>query len=111
MAPLRERFVSTRRRKRMPAAIRARAERGREENVDDERRRLALRLDAELRSACGGESVTRAVIGTIAAALLRRHGHQRLGFARVGDYAKERLGISGRELESLAFVANRLAEL
>src|SRR5439155_26570497 len=53
----------------------------------------------------------RTVLGRPADAFLWRDGHHKLGFAKLGDYARERLGISGRELQELAHVARRLAEL
>ena len=42
---------------------------------------------------------------------MRRLAHQRLGFTRIDDYARERLGISGRELQELARVARALDAL
>ena len=38
-------------------------------------------------------------------------GWERLGFARLGDYAIERLGVSARSLQDLSHVDGRLAEL
>jgi hypothetical protein len=51
------------------------------------------------------------VVGRLATAFLRRRGQQALGFARLDDYARERLGLSGRELQSLATVAQRASAL
>jgi hypothetical protein len=44
-------------------------------------------------------------------AFLRRRGHQRLGFARLGDYTRERLGLGAREVQELARVATQLEAL
>lgn len=68
-------------------------------------------LDAWLRRLAGQDARCRSVIGRLAGVFLRRHGPERLGFARADDYARERLGLSGRELASLASVAGRLARL
>ena len=56
------------------------------------------------------EARTRREIGRLAARFLAVSGHNRLGFSRIGDYCTERLGISGRELQSFAFVASKLEE-
>src|SRR6266851_9999465 len=40
-----------------------------------------------------------------------RRAHQRLAFVRLDDYARERLGLSGRELQDLGRVAERLTVL
>lgn len=53
----------------------------------------------------------RVVLGRLAATFLRRQGQHALGFARLGDYSRERLGLSARELQSLAAVVERLARL
>lgn len=68
----------------------------------------ALLLDGWLRRLAGQEARCRAVLGGLARAFLRRRGQSRLGFARVEDYARERLGMSGRELHSLATVMGRM---
>jgi hypothetical protein len=51
------------------------------------------------------------VLGRLARSLLQRHGHHKLGFARLGDYARERLGVSAREVQDLARVADGLERL
>jgi hypothetical protein len=76
-----------------------------------ERGRLAATVDRELREACRAEAAARLAMGGIACELLRRRAYRRLGFARLGDYARERLGVSARALESAARVATRLEEL
>src|ERR1043166_3140088 len=77
--------------------------------MPDERRHLirdecALVLDRYMRRPARQESLCRRVLGRIASSFLRRRSHHRLGFARLGDYTRERLGISGRELQSVAQV-------
>lgn len=67
-------------------------------------------LDGWLRRLARQESVCRRVVGQLAA-FLRRRGHQRLGFARLGDYTRERLGLGAREVRELARVATRLEAL
>jgi hypothetical protein len=47
----------------------------------------------------------------VALAFLQRQSHHELGFARLGDYCRERLGISARELQSVARVVAGLAGL
>jgi hypothetical protein len=81
-----------------------------------ERRRLdrdlcAELLDGLLRRLARQEALCRRVLGRLAAILLHRQGHQRIGFARLDDYARERLGLSGRELQDLARVMQRLPDL
>src|SRR5438105_5791877 len=82
----------------------------------DQRRHLvrdecALLLDGYLRRLACQEARGRGVLGAVARAFLGQKGQHALGFARVGDYARERLGLSARELQSLAHVATRLAAL
>jgi len=71
----------------------------------------ALVLDGWLRRLAAQESRCRIVIGRLAHAFLLRRGHHDLGFARLGDYARERLGLSAREVQSLATVSARLERL
>src|ERR1051326_1680368 len=73
-----------------------------------ERARLAHATDVELRVAARSEAAARRELGGAAQPFLVRRGYQRLGFVRVSDYTRERLGISGRALESAAWVASRL---
>jgi hypothetical protein len=82
-----------------------------DDTIEVEQRELAIQVHHRVRVLSGREAIARLTIGAIAGALLRARAYQRLGFARRGDYAQERLGISGRELASLAFVARRLGEL
>jgi hypothetical protein len=71
----------------------------------------ALVLDQWLRRLARQEALGRCVLGRIASVFLARRSHHRLGFARLGDYARERLGISGRELQSVAHVTASLERL
>ncbi len=68
-------------------------------------------LDAAVYKLARGEALARLELGRAAARFSALRGWEPLGFSRLGDYARERLGISGRELSSFAFVATRLAEL
>ena len=82
----------------------------------DELRRLdradaALVIDGYLRRLSSQEARCRRVLGTLASDFLRRRAHHALGFVRVDDYARERLGLSGRELQSAACVIDGLRRL
>jgi hypothetical protein len=76
-----------------------------------DRDEAALLLDGYLIGLSRRESVCRLLLGRLTDSLLRTRAHHRLGFARLGDYALERLGISGRELELVAQVWRKLREL
>ena len=71
----------------------------------------ALVLDGWLRRLAAHEARCRMVLGTLAERFLARRGCHELGFARLGDYTREQLGLSARELQSLATVSARLARL
>src|SRR5256885_1408955 len=71
----------------------------------------ARRLDAALRKLSRQQALCRRVMGRLAHAFLERKGQHALGFARLGDYSRERLGLSAREVQSLAAVAERAASL
>ncbi|HLY38385.1 MAG TPA: HNH endonuclease signature motif containing protein [Candidatus Binatia bacterium] len=71
----------------------------------------AALLDGYLRRLASQESRCRLLLGELAAAFLQRSGHHELGFARLGDWARERLGRSSREVQSLASVHTRLEGL
>ena len=81
-----------------------------------QRRRLdrdlcAQLLDRLLRRLARQEALCRGVLGRLAQYFLAKRAHQRLGFVRLDDFARERLGLSGRELQELARVAQRLQAL
>src|SRR5438876_9317260 len=71
----------------------------------------ALAVDGWLRRLAAQDARGRTVLGRLAQAFLRRRGHYQLGFGRLGDYSRERLGVSARELQSLATVNARLERL
>ena len=71
----------------------------------------ALVVDGWLRRLAAQDARGRTVLGGLAQAFLRGRGHYQLGFSRLGDYSRERLGISARELQSLATVCARLERL
>ncbi len=68
-------------------------------------------LDPWLRRLARQDALARQVAGRLAAAFLRSKGHRLLGFARLGDYTRERLGLGAREMQELARVATRLSAL
>ena len=71
----------------------------------------ALVLDGYLRRLAAQEARCRVVLGRLGRVFLERRGQHLLGFARLGDYARERLGLSARELQSLASVTERMEQL
>ncbi len=72
---------------------------------------VAGEIDRWLRELGHQEARCRAVFGRLAAVFLRQRAAQRLGFRRMDDYARERLGISARELQSAARVVTVLGGL
>ncbi len=87
-----------------PAAVDDRA-------LQSERARFAAGIDVELRLACRSEAAMRRELGCAARVFLHRRLYRRLGFVRLSDYARERLGISGRTLQAAAWLATRLDAL
>jgi hypothetical protein len=79
--------------------------------LQSERERFAAGLDLELRLACRSEAATRRELGDAARAFVRARAYRRIGFARLRDYARERLGVSAGTLQSAAWLARRLDEL
>src|SRR5213076_662888 len=71
----------------------------------------ATLLDGYLRRLARQEARARRVLGTLAHGFLRRRHHHDLGFARLRDYTRERLGLSARELQTLAHVVQGMARL
>src|SRR3989441_11588166 len=71
----------------------------------------ALQLDGYLRRLARQEAVCRRVLGRLARTFLACRYHHQLGFARLGDYTRERLGLSARQVQDLARVAERLERL
>src|SRR5262249_50225122 len=68
-------------------------------------------LDGYLRRLASQRARCRAVFGRLARYFLGRSGHHELGFARLGDYSRQQLGMSARELQSLAAVSAGLERL
>src|SRR5438128_1721138 len=83
----------------------------REDRCRLDRGACAQLLDSYLRRLARQDTLCRRVLGRLAVAFLARDGHHQLGFAKLADYARERLGLSGREFQELARVARRLGEL
>ncbi|MEO6027585.1 MAG: HNH endonuclease signature motif containing protein [Candidatus Binatia bacterium] len=79
--------------------------------LQSERARFAASLDLELRLACRNEATMRRELGEAARAFVHRRAYRRLGFVRLSDYARERLGVSARTLQSAAWLATRLDAL
>ena len=79
--------------------------------IQSERVRFAAKLDLELRLACRGEATIRRELGCAARELIGRRSYRRLGFVRLSDYARERLGVSARTLQSAAWLETRLDAL
>jgi hypothetical protein len=76
-----------------------------------DRDQAARLLDDLLRQVATQEAAHRLKLGSLASGLQKSHGYHRLGFARIGDYAVERLGISGRQLQLAATVRRKLDAL
>src|SRR6185295_4032926 len=72
---------------------------------------IAMRIDVELQAQCRTEAACRHELGRAADLLLRGRAYRRLGFVRLSDYARERLGMSGRTVQAAAWVARRLEKL
>jgi hypothetical protein len=94
---------------RVPPAILARP--WRDELRHIERGACAVLFDGHLCRLARQEAACRRVLGTLAASFLLRQAYHRLGFVRLGDCTRERLGISARELQSMARVATKLEGL
>src|SRR5438445_420537 len=71
----------------------------------------ALVLDGYLRRLASQNARCRAVLARLARRFLARSGHHELGFARLGDYGLQQLGMSAREIQSLAAVSMALDHL
>jgi hypothetical protein len=71
----------------------------------------ATAIDADLRRLAYSEASARLALGALAKVFSVRQGHHDLGFARIGDYTRERLGISSSSFYELAEVATSLGSL
>ena len=81
------------------------------ERANGARRAAAFLVDRCLRELSRSEARTRRALGELIDGLRRRRGHVDLCFSRFGDWARERLGISGGEADALAKVARGLRNL
>jgi hypothetical protein len=70
-----------------------------------------LELDAQLAAYVRARGPLRRALAAVAGRLVAARGWERLGFARLRDYAVERVGLSARSVQDLACVDARLAEL
>jgi len=68
-------------------------------------------LDRSLGALCRERGPLRAVLAHIASRLVFVRAWERIGYARLSDYAVECLGISARSVRSLAEVGTKLGEL
>lgn len=71
----------------------------------------ARTIDRELSHLARDDGAARLVLGRLLNRFVQMGGWEHFGFSRLGDYGAERLGWSGRQLDQLALVARRLAEL
>src|SRR5690606_6894148 len=72
---------------------------------------VAQSVLARLEALARRRAPLRRALARIAGRFVAARAHERLGFARVADYARERAGVSGRQLQDLAHVDARLAAL
>ena len=75
------------------------------------RDRAALLLDRELRKVSRGRSLIDRKLCHFLAALGRPAGYLKLGYVRLEDYGRERLGFSGRYVRELSRLGEKLGEL
>jgi|GEM_PF-2233668 len=73
------------------------------------RRECAEVLDFHLQQLASHEARCRLVLGRLAQLLLGQRLHRHIGFVRLSDYSRERLGLSARQLQSLAQVTQWLS--
>lgn len=73
--------------------------------------RAVAPAEAQLARLAASVGPLRRLLAAIAARLTGRRAFERLGFARLSDYARERAGISARQLQELARVHHAFAEL
>src|SRR5882724_12982602 len=73
--------------------------------------REPLDLEARLVAQVSAPVALLRVVARLAGRMVAARGWERLGFARLSDYAVERAGVSARELRDLAAVDRALGEL
>jgi hypothetical protein len=71
----------------------------------------AAAIEDRLAQLAGAMGSLRRGLAAIAERLIETKAHERLCYARLADYARERLGLSGRQLQELARVHRALARL
>jgi hypothetical protein len=69
------------------------------------------RIEDQLTLLAASVGPLRRALAVLAARLIEAKGYERLGFARLADYGRERPGLSARQLQDLARVHWRLMEL
>jgi hypothetical protein len=67
--------------------------------------------EREIHELAASQAPVRRALAALAGRFLAVRGWERLGFARLGDYAVERLGLSARSLHDLAHIDGALAAL
>ena len=67
--------------------------------------------EIELAQLAAARGPLRRTLARLAGRLVETRAIERLGFARLGDYARERLGVSARKLQELARIDRLLADL
>ncbi|MGH7858526.1 MAG: DUF222 domain-containing protein [Candidatus Binatia bacterium] len=77
----------------------------------DPRREAAVFVDGCLRRLALQENRCRRALGQLLGVFRKRQAFVDLGFVRLGDWSRERLGISGSEAESMAKVVRGLERL
>jgi hypothetical protein len=68
-------------------------------------------IEDRLARLAGAVGALRRSLAAVAERLIASRAHERLCYARLADYARERLGLSGRQLQELARVHRALAGL
>jgi len=71
----------------------------------------AAHVEGQLARLAGVRGPLRRLLAAIAERLIETRAYQRLCYARLADYARERLGLSARQLQELARVHRALAGL
>ena len=79
--------------------------------LESENEQCSERAEHRLARLTAAVGPLRRVLAAIAARLISTRAHERLCFARLSDYARERGGISARQLHDLARVDGALADL
>ena len=70
-----------------------------------------MRYEDQLRQLASAVGPLRRTAAAIAARVLDTRAYERLGYARLADYARERPGVSARQLQELARVHRALPGL